>query len=410
MHYKLDATAAGGSDCHLVDGVNGGCTVFCVTTSPREGSVGLAMAAAQAGVGAALADALHPNLGSWVLGATSDPQWGGVCKALRGGEPGSSHENSGSRAEWVVASPIDVKVSRFVQTLLSTPQPEEDLLQLAANALDGALDGLGAHYTGTLLATHAAHWNPWDILRRRKNVTIDTAAIQLLDGGERGRLDDVCDALLNGECTITPSHVALLPHTDAWWPILLAAGVRVAPVVHSWVDVAGLLRWAPTPRHGQAAISAARSHRVSADGERPRRGTDFLMHSSRRAREMGWDEGQIELARRLNLRLLTFWASEATPVEIQLWVEEAANKKTATDQITALSVPALAHQIGSSVSGIAGKALFDGRDSVTFGAGVVIAPFLTTPQAWQLAFALAETFAGTITQLGETVVALGSAQ
>lgn len=390
-----------------------------------------------------LSNALHPQLWSWVTNGGEDSAWSEAVEALRtktestvcgalSDEAGFRHE-VGSQSfptndyTWVRLRREDEQLEAYAQAVSEGgADPSAELQQLIADAIDGELAGVQPRQAVTHVPANMTSRFYWEFLKRRKNLAIDEYAVELLlKAGELQTASDMLEDVRDGRCTVSSYSRKILAMDSNWrvcWPLLVACGENIQwswTSEWSWREFAQAVALAPDEKSATALAVTWRSWKQSVYRNKQHSQVydqKLLATSMRRAADLSQIDLRRRLAANIDARLLGWWLSQPAPVgpvnfsesvDVLQACTAGSTVAKAVDCLETFQLDA-ARYLLRCVPGLAGETLKSG--DVRAGAVLyqITAERLTKSSSWKLFLHLADSFAGTASELAECVAILDS--
>lgn len=305
------------------------------------------------------------------------------------------------------ARALSIACERWGQTL---PDP---IAKLVADALDGYVAGV-SRAEALASMRRMKRENIQRVLLSRRDTTLDMVAWQALASIEDCQdIRELLEAVLEGRVGCETAVWSLWNKSDtpAKYAVTVAYGSDT-PTDTLPTDLASLCVvaiWSKTARGREDAARAARMD-VITPPDTARVGERMIREAVKRARD-GHRDLVLEIGRRCAVEDLRWWLKEAPESVIKEWVEAATGGKTATDLqeslVWARETTALSEAAAERVPGLA-RELERGGYMLGYLFGRTMSRWCHSSTDWRMAADMAQTWDGTIEELGRCIHALSN--
>lgn len=410
--------------------------------APTQSQLGM-LGAALADDATGLAEAIHPQLSTWVVSGEAPTDYLEAVACLSGEY---SRKNFLSEAQnlndailrleqsspadacdWVRAVSPELVVQAFEFTLRrwSNLLPDE-VAQLLAECLDGGLSGLSAIQAGAMAARYVDPSEYLNVVSRRKAAVIDVAFAQLLlEPKDILAGHDLFIAIRDAVCVVDPAVLTGLGLDGGGrtnWPIIIAAGGSVgwnAAVDWTWAHLALGITYTPERVSPDRLLnlwpSAGRVVRQF-DNALIANERGILLGALRRSTELGWLDARVQLLVQAPAHIIAWWAELKYPdgpvdrEELRVWLWRIGHGYAASTEVELLEAAApggrLAKAVFEDSLGIAPAVLLTGSKAGGAAAYEMLKEHIKTTEQWRLLFEMAASFDGSLSELAQVVTAL----
>lgn len=410
--------------------------------APTQSQLGM-LGAAQDGDVTGLAEAIHPQLTSWVTSGEAPLEYLEAVACLSGEYSRKSslreaqnlndailrleQSSPADACDWVRAVPQELVAQAFEFTLRrwSNSFPDE-VAQLVADCLDDGLSGLPAVQAGVMAARYVNPSEYLNIVSRRENAVIDVAFAQLLlEPKDILAGHDLFIAIRDAACVVDPAVLNGLGLDGGGrtnWPIIIAAGGSVgwnAAVDWTWAHLALGITYTPERVSPDRLLnlwpSAGRVVRQF-DNALITKEREILLGALRRSTELGWLDARVQLLVQAPAHIVAWWAELKYPdgpvdrEELRVWLWRIGHGYAASSEVELLEAATpggrLAKAVFEDSLGIASTVLVSGSRASGAAAYEVLKEYIKTAEQWRLLFEMAISFDGSLSELVQVVTAL----